>query len=141
MMLGEQSSSADYWKQCGDEALAHGIKGVVMMGAHWDATWDAIEVATTPSPGKSPVAYVHPSKYQDYKLNPDLPTANRCLTMLKDAGFNARANDTFEWIQYVDSIFAAWRGASANAYFLLVIPTSFSFVCFRRHVHRLLSSP
>ena len=31
MMLGEESESADYWKRCGDEALANGIKGVVMM--------------------------------------------------------------------------------------------------------------
>ena len=31
MMLGEESDSATYWKQCGDEALANGIKGVVMM--------------------------------------------------------------------------------------------------------------
>lgn len=31
MMLGEESKSADYWKQCGDEALARGIKGVVIM--------------------------------------------------------------------------------------------------------------
>lgn len=31
MMLGEQSTSADYWKACGDEALAHNIKGVIMM--------------------------------------------------------------------------------------------------------------
>lgn len=31
MMLGEESESADYWKQCGDEALANGIKGVIMM--------------------------------------------------------------------------------------------------------------
>ena len=31
MMLGEESESATYWKQCGDAALAHGIKGVVMM--------------------------------------------------------------------------------------------------------------
>jgi aromatic ring-opening dioxygenase catalytic subunit (LigB family) len=31
MMLGEESTSADYWKECGDEALANGIKGVVMM--------------------------------------------------------------------------------------------------------------
>ena len=31
MMLGEESSSADYWKKCGDDALANGIKGVVMM--------------------------------------------------------------------------------------------------------------
>jgi len=31
MMLGEESTSADYWKQCGDEALSRGIKGVVIM--------------------------------------------------------------------------------------------------------------
>lgn len=31
MMLGEESQSADYWKKCGDEALANGIKGVVIM--------------------------------------------------------------------------------------------------------------
>jgi hypothetical protein len=31
MMLGEESESADYWKKCGDDALAHGIKGVIMM--------------------------------------------------------------------------------------------------------------
>jgi aromatic ring-opening dioxygenase catalytic subunit (LigB family) len=31
MMLGEESESADYWKKCGDEALARKIKGVVIM--------------------------------------------------------------------------------------------------------------
>ena len=31
MMLGEESRSADYWKKCGDEALAHGVKGIIMM--------------------------------------------------------------------------------------------------------------
>lgn len=31
MMLGEESESAEYWKKCGDEALANGIKGVIMM--------------------------------------------------------------------------------------------------------------
>lgn len=31
MMLGEESKSADYWKACGDAALARGIKGVVIM--------------------------------------------------------------------------------------------------------------
>jgi aromatic ring-opening dioxygenase catalytic subunit (LigB family) len=31
MMLGEESESATYWKKAGDEALANGIKGVVMM--------------------------------------------------------------------------------------------------------------
>jgi hypothetical protein len=45
-----------------------------MMGAHWDALGDKIEVATNPNPRKSPVAYVHPSKYVDYKLNVSFPS-------------------------------------------------------------------
>lgn len=97
-MLGEESTSADYWKHCGDVALEHGIKGVIMMGAHWDANNDRIEVAMNPSPAKSPVAYVHPDKYVNYKLNPDLETGKRCISMLKDAHFNVSANDKFDWI-------------------------------------------
>jgi len=31
MMLGEESESATYWEKAGDEALANGIKGVIMM--------------------------------------------------------------------------------------------------------------
>ncbi|RYP50734.1 hypothetical protein DL768_003794 [Monosporascus sp. mg162] len=98
MMLGEESESADYWKKCGDEALAHGLKGVVIMGAHWAAHTDVIEVATNPMPKKSPVAYVHPSKYKDYALNPDLATAERCVSLLRDVGFNANPNPSFDWI-------------------------------------------
>jgi len=97
-MLGEESESADYWKKCGDEALKNGIKGVVMMGAHWDADGDRIEVATNPAPSKSPVAYVHPDKYKDYKLNPDLETAQRAIAMLSAEGFNVSANPNFDWI-------------------------------------------
>lgn len=99
MMLGEESDSADYWEACGDAALANNIKGVIMMGAHWDSVGeDNIEVAMNPSPGKSPVAYVHPSKYVDYKLEADLPTGERVMGLLNGAGFKARANPTFEWI-------------------------------------------
>src|ERR1700748_692916 len=98
MMLGEESESATYWKKAGDEALSNGIKGVIMMGAHWDAVGDKIEVATNPHTGKSPVAYVHPSKYADYKLNPDLQTAERCFSLLAAEGFNVSGNSTFDWI-------------------------------------------
>jgi aromatic ring-opening dioxygenase catalytic subunit (LigB family) len=99
MMLGEESKSADYWKACGDEALAQGVKGIVMMGAHWDARGtNRIDVAMNPTPIKSPVAYVHPSKYTKYELNPDLPTGNRCIEMLREANMDARANETFDWI-------------------------------------------
>lgn len=51
-----------------------------------------------PKPGKSPVAYVHPSKYVDYKLEPDLASGERCISMLRDASFNVKANSRFEWI-------------------------------------------
>ena len=98
MMLGEESESAAYWKRAGDAALANKIKGVIMMGAHWDALGDKVEVATNPAPGKSPVAYVHPSKYVDYKLNPDLKTSERCVEMLRAAGFDAGPNPSFDWI-------------------------------------------
>lgn len=51
-----------------------------------------------PNPGKSPVAYVHPSKYVDYKLNPDLAMGERCIDHLNAAGLKAKANTTFDWI-------------------------------------------
>lgn len=98
MMLGEECESASYWKKCGDEALANNVKGIIIMGAHWDALGDKIHVATNPTPSKSPVAYVHPSKYADYKLNPDIPTAKRCIDMLKAEGFNASGDPNFNWI-------------------------------------------
>lgn len=98
MMLGEESDAATYWKKCGDDALANGIKGIVMMGAHWDADGDRVEVAMNPNPSKSPVAYVHPDKYANYKLNPDLATGERCLALLRGAGLAAAGNPTFDWI-------------------------------------------
>lgn len=57
-----------------------------------------IEVAANPTPKKSPVAYVHPSKYMDYELKADLPMADRCVKLLRAAGLNARTNTTFDWI-------------------------------------------
>ena len=98
MMLGEESDAATYWKKAGDEALAHNIKGVIMMGAHWAGLNDKIMVATNPKPNMSPVAYVHPSKYANYKLNPDLPTSRRCIQMLRDEGFDADEDPKFDWI-------------------------------------------
>ncbi|GAM41717.1 hypothetical protein EIK77_008769 [Talaromyces pinophilus] len=99
MMLGEESTSADYWKKCGDEALANGIKGVVMMGAHWDCSGvNKIQVAMNPKPNKSPVAYVHPSKYVDYELAPDLELGQKCIDLLNKDGFDASANEKFDWI-------------------------------------------
>lgn len=99
MMLGEESDSATYWKACGDDALAHGVKGIIVMGAHWDCKSEsAVQVAMNPNPPKQPVANVHASKYLNYKLNPDLQTGQRCIDMLNAAGIHASGHDSFEWI-------------------------------------------
>ncbi|KAK6855807.1 aromatic ring-opening dioxygenase family protein [Apiospora arundinis] len=98
MMLGEESASADYWKKCGDEALAHGVEHVVMMGAHWATSLLGILISAHPKPGKSPVAYVHPSKYQSYALNPDLAYVPVLQQQLAAAGIPSAPDATFDWI-------------------------------------------
>ncbi|KAK5946512.1 hypothetical protein PMZ80_000655 [Knufia obscura] len=97
-MLEEDTDAGTYWKKCGDEALKHGIKGIVIMGAHWECLGDKIEIATNPSPGKSPCPFVKPELYKDWKPNPDLATAERCISMLAEEGFNVSANSKFDWI-------------------------------------------
>jgi len=102
MMLGEESSSATYWKAAGDAALAHKVRGIVIMGAHWDCKSDsAVQVSMNSEPTKQPVANVHSSKYVDYKLNPDLMTGKRCIDLLNKAGIHASGNETFQWIHDV----------------------------------------
>jgi aromatic ring-opening dioxygenase catalytic subunit (LigB family) len=99
MMLGEESKSADYWEACGDEANQHGFKGIIMMGAHWDARGtNSNDVSMNPKPAKSPVAYVHPRKYVDYELVPDLDGGKKCIQALREGGMDARPNETFDWI-------------------------------------------
>ncbi|KAI1342621.1 Extradiol ring-cleavage dioxygenase, class III enzyme, subunit B [Xylariaceae sp. FL0016] len=98
MMLGEESASADYWKKAGDEALANGVEHVVMMGAHWATTLPGVLISAHPNPGKSPVAYVHPSKYANYKLNPDLDYIPTIQSHLTAAGIPSTLAPDFDWI-------------------------------------------
>lgn len=51
-----------------------------------------------PKPAKSPVAYVHPSKYVDYELVPDLKTGKKCIDILSTDGFDVTGNEEFNWI-------------------------------------------
>lgn len=70
-----------------------------MQGAHWDCPGhNKIQVAMNPKPSKSPVAYVHPSKYVDYELVADLKLGQKCLDLLNNDGFDASANEKFDWI-------------------------------------------
>jgi aromatic ring-opening dioxygenase catalytic subunit (LigB family) len=46
----------------------------------------------------NPIAYVHPDKYVAYQLNVDIPTAKRCIEMLRKHGVDAHENPNFDWI-------------------------------------------
>lgn len=103
-----------------ESALANGIEHVVMMvgnfqsmpsifrinitdthhkeGAHWATPGDEIEVAANPIPAKFPVAYVEPTKFVPYKLNPDLPIASRYVETLKKNDLKAKLNNKFDRI-------------------------------------------
>src|SRR4051794_37050373 len=69
-------------------------------GAHWGCSGEnRIEVSMNPDPKISPVAYVHPSKYVDYKLIPDIEGGGRkCIELLAADGFDVHGNDKFDWI-------------------------------------------
>ncbi|CAJ2507696.1 Uu.00g088820.m01.CDS01 [Anthostomella pinea] len=98
MMLGEESASADYWKKAGDKALANGVEHVIMMGAHWATTLPGILISANPTPGKSPVAFVSPSKYLNYTLIPDLPHIPLIQSHLSAAGIPSQTSSDFDWI-------------------------------------------
>ncbi|KAK0643082.1 Extradiol ring-cleavage dioxygenase, class III enzyme, subunit B [Cercophora newfieldiana] len=99
MMLGEDSASARYWEKCGNEALAHGIEHVIIMGAHWATPLPGgILISANPKPGKSPVAFVEPSKYKPYVLNPDLDYIPKIQSLLSAAGIPSETDPTFDWI-------------------------------------------
>jgi len=44
------------------------------------------------------VAYVHPSKYKSYELNPDLPFVPTIQAHLSAAGIPSKPDPTFDWI-------------------------------------------
>ncbi|KAH7110265.1 aromatic ring-opening dioxygenase family protein [Dactylonectria macrodidyma] len=99
MLLGEDSRVRDYWRKIGQDALDHGVKGVVIMGAHW---WvdggDKIKIAMNPNPGVMPVANVLPKLWNEYKPNTDLETGQRCIDMLQGAGFKVEQDTERMWM-------------------------------------------
>lgn len=98
-MLGEKSTSAAYWSSVGREAIKHGVKRVIMMGAHWEVEGDHFEVAAnTAEPKKQPVAWVDPTIYQNYSINVDPELAQQVVEALKRKGLKAKMNSDVEWI-------------------------------------------
>lgn len=96
-------SSVKRNQTCRDDGALHFFPSffptlIFAQGAHWATLGDEIEVAANTSPAKSPVAYVEPSKFVNYKLNPDISMASRCVEMLKKSGLKAKLNQKFDWI-------------------------------------------
>uniref|UniRef100_A0A060T6E6 ARAD1C19118p n=1 Tax=Blastobotrys adeninivorans TaxID=409370 RepID=A0A060T6E6_BLAAD len=99
MMLGEQSLASDDWAKFGREAEKHNIKGVVMMGAHWGVAGEnLVHVSVKEKPGMSPIAWVHPDKYQNYEINCSPELGHRVVEILREGGINAQPNDNDDWI-------------------------------------------
>ncbi|PWY97386.1 LigB subunit of an aromatic-ring-opening dioxygenase LigAB [Testicularia cyperi] len=99
MMLGEKSAPAQHWEEMGREAMRRGIKRVIMMGAHWESSSDAILVASNAgNPKKQPVAWVEPSRYVNYKINSSPKLANQIVSRLTQHGIKAKLEPDHEWI-------------------------------------------
>ncbi|KAJ9632747.1 hypothetical protein H2204_007622 [Knufia peltigerae] len=98
MLAGEQSNVRDYWQYHGRKAVQHPVKGVIMMGAHWDVGGRKVHIAANPNPNPEPVGLVIQSEWTRQKANTDVQTAQRCVNMLKDAGFEAVLDTEFNWL-------------------------------------------
>lgn len=70
-------------------------------GAHWAALNDEIQVSMNPNPWKDPIGGVHPRKYYNYKLIPDISMGSRVIDMLRQSGINAKGHETCAWIHDV----------------------------------------
>ncbi|EOA89724.1 uncharacterized protein SETTUDRAFT_104655, partial [Exserohilum turcica Et28A] len=100
MVLGEDSRIRDYWRKIGRDALRHGVKGVIIMGAHWNAKGEKefVKVATSPNRTFMSLANVHPKHWQDWRPNPDIATSKRVIKMLNAAGIEAVEDPNFTWM-------------------------------------------
>ncbi|KAJ9615474.1 hypothetical protein H2200_001549 [Cladophialophora chaetospira] len=125
LLTGEDSHIRDYWLYHGNKAVEYGIKGIIIMGAHWNVPGRKIKVAMNPDPKAQPIALVSRSKYGHYKPNADLKTGARCMEMLKAAGFEVEADLKCNWlIDTFPMIFRMFPGKcppvtiiSQNSYF------------------------
>ncbi|KAL2811537.1 Extradiol ring-cleavage dioxygenase, class III enzyme, subunit B [Aspergillus granulosus] len=98
MMLGTDSRTRDYWAALGRDALAHGVKGIIIMGAHWNTPDNTIHVSTNPSPPVMPISNTHPALWSTWKPNPDLETSTRVISILRAKGFTVNPDPNFTWM-------------------------------------------
>lgn len=84
--------------QFGKQATAHGVKGLIFIGAHWEELDDRVRVATKINPGRAQMEMVPPSYWENYPINIDVSLGKRVVELLRDAGFRDVEEDpTFDW--------------------------------------------
>ncbi|KAE8136112.1 Extradiol ring-cleavage dioxygenase, class III enzyme, subunit B [Aspergillus pseudotamarii] len=98
MMLGTDSRTRDYWEALGRDALRHGAKGVIIMGAHWNSLEDKIHVAMNPNPSIMPISNTLPDLWANFRPNPDLATGQRVIDTLRAKGFDVDPDHNFNWM-------------------------------------------
>ena len=96
-MLSADTESRKYWGKCGKDALKNNVKGIVILGAHWECLGDKIQVATNPAPEKTPCPFSDPADWINWKPNPDVAGAKRCIELLAANGYNVSGNSTTPW--------------------------------------------
>lgn len=74
------------------------MKGLVFIGAHWEALDDRIRVATKQKPKIVQMDMVPRSYWENYPINVDVGLAKRVVQLLRDHNFPDTEEDpTFDW--------------------------------------------
>lgn len=99
MMLGEDSVVSDDWEEQGRNAERSGIKGIVILGAHWEKVGEnLVHVSIKDNPGMNPISWVAKEKYENYKINCSKELGERVGKILTEGGVDVHLDDTDEWI-------------------------------------------
>ncbi|KAH8803324.1 aromatic ring-opening dioxygenase [Xylogone sp. PMI_703] len=97
-MYCKDSASAQYWGEFGKQAKAHGVKGVVFIGAHWEELDDRIRVAAKVKPGIAQMEMIERSLWENYPINVDLSLVRRVVKLLREYNFKDVEEDpNFDW--------------------------------------------
>lgn len=84
--------------QFGKEAINSGVKGVVLIGAHWEEKGEKLRVATKFEPGRVQMDMVPREYWEKYPINVSRELADRVVDLLRAHQFHdVEADPTFDW--------------------------------------------
>lgn len=82
----------------GKEAKQYGIKGLVLIGAHWEVLDDSIRVAAKINPDRTQLEPAPKSFWENYPINVDVGLAKKVVNLLRNAGFeDVQEDTTYDW--------------------------------------------